>query len=123
MIRGAADGPSRRRSLPREGRFVAPGTNSMRTCAVPAFAAAATLVIALLGINGPSFWLDEAATISMAGRSLPDLERAVHRLDLVHLAYYLIMKPWVALFGDGELALRAPSAVAMAAGAAGVVAL
>ncbi|MFI0447828.1 glycosyltransferase family 39 protein [Actinomadura sp. 6N118] len=102
---------------------MAPGTNSMRTCAVPAFSAAATLVIALLGISGPSFWLDEAATISMTGRSLPDLERAVHRLDLVHFAYYLIMKPWVALFGDGELALRLPSAVAMAAGAAGVVAL
>ncbi|KAB2351566.1 glycosyltransferase family 39 protein [Actinomadura rudentiformis] len=95
----------------------------MRTCAVPAFAAAMTLVIALLGISGPSFWLDEAATISMTGRSLPDLERAVHRLDLVHLAYYLIMKPWVAVFGESELAVRVPSAVAMAAGAAGVVAL
>ncbi|MFG2002443.1 glycosyltransferase family 39 protein [Spirillospora sp. NPDC048911] len=97
--------------------------NSIRACAVPAFAAAMTLVIALAGIGAPSFWLDEAATISMTERSLPELGRAVHRLDLVHLAYYLIMKPWVALFGDGELAMRTPSALAMAAGAAGVVAL
>lgn len=91
--------------------------------AAPAIAAFVALAISLVGISGPSFWLDEAATISMARRSVPDLWLAVGNVDLVHGLYYLLVKPWMALFGPGELALRAPSALATAVAAAGVVAL
>ncbi|HEX2315534.1 MAG TPA: glycosyltransferase family 39 protein [Thermomonospora sp.] len=81
-----------------------------------------TFVITLAGITGPSYWLDEAATVSMLRRSMPDFMRTIDHIDLVHATYYLLMRPWAKVFGHGELALRLPSAVAMAL-AAGVVAL
>ncbi|MEV0664773.1 glycosyltransferase family 39 protein [Actinomadura luteofluorescens] len=88
--------------------------------AAPVGCAALTLAVALVGIGGPSLWLDEAATISMTTRSYGDMLRVFPHLDLVHALYYMIMKPWVAAFGTGALALRLPGALAMAAAAAGV---
>ncbi|MEU5883226.1 glycosyltransferase family 39 protein [Spirillospora sp. NPDC047279] len=91
---------------------------------LPAIPAAAALAVSFWGISRPSFWMDEAATISMASRDLPDLERAVtENLDLVHACYYLVMRQWMAFFGHDELALRSLSALATAVAAAGVTAL
>ncbi|SFO32406.1 mannosyltransferase [Actinomadura madurae] len=87
---------------------------------MPLVPAAVTLAVALAGIGTPSLWLDEAATISMTTRSYGDMLRVFPHLDLVHALYYLVMKPWVAVFGTGETAMRLPSALAMAAAAAGV---
>ncbi|TDC81673.1 glycosyltransferase family 39 protein [Actinomadura sp. 7K507] len=88
--------------------------------AMPLVPAVVALAIALAGIRGPSFWLDEAATVSATGRPVPEMLRLFENLDLVHALYYLIMRPWVMLFGTGELALRLPSALATAAAAGGV---
>ncbi|MCQ0008451.1 hypothetical protein [Actinomadura madurae] len=90
---------------------------------MPLVPAAVTLAVALAGIGTPSLWLDEAATISMTTRSYGDMLRVFPHLDLVHALYYLVMKPWVAVFGTGETAMRLPSALAMAAAAAGVAVL
>lgn len=88
--------------------------------ALPLAPAMLTLAIALIGIGTPSLWLDEAATISMTTRSYGDMLRVFDQLDLVHALYYIVMKPWVALSGTSEIALRLPSVLAMAAAAAGV---
>lgn len=88
----------------------------------PLVPAAATLAVMLWRIQEPSFWRDETATLSAAHRSLPQLARMLGHVDAVHGAYYLLMWVVVRLGGSGELAVRFPSALAMAA-AAGMVAV
>lgn len=105
-------------SPPREAPPNAPRRLGGR--AMPLVPAAAALAVALAGIRGPSFWLDEAATVSMAGRPAREMLRVFDHLDLVHALYYLVLRPWAVLFGTGELSLRLPSALATAAAAAGV---
>ncbi|HQR27359.1 MAG TPA: hypothetical protein PLP61_10000 [Nocardioides sp.] len=93
-------------------------------------AARATLLVGLLGVGvslawswRPSYWYDEAATLSAATRDLQDLERLVRHVDLVHGGYYLIMKPWIALTGSTEFATRSFSALGLGVTCAGVVQL
>jgi len=76
--------------------------------------------VAALGSWVPSFWTDEAATLSGARRSLPDLWRMMHRIDAVHGTYYMLMHGWTGLFGTSELAVRLPSALAVGCATAGV---
>ncbi|MFB4301438.1 glycosyltransferase family 39 protein [Actinomadura sp. NTSP31] len=88
--------------------------------AVPLVPAAAALALSLVYIGRPSFWLDEAATLSATSRPVGQMLRLFHNLDLVHAFYYLAMKVWVAVFGAGETSLRLPSALATAVAAGGV---
>jgi len=62
-------------------------------------------------LGGESLWFDEAYTAWAAGLSVGDLIEVV-RVDNSPPLYYLLMHAWVRVFGDGELALRAPSALA-----------
>lgn len=82
--------------------------------------AALAWVLAVAGSWSASLWTDEAATISAARRSLPELWAMVQNIDAVHGLYYLFMHFWVGLFGESALWLRMPSALAVAAAAAGV---
>jgi mannosyltransferase len=82
-----------------------------------------TLVIGVWDIGTPSYWRDEAATLDAEARSLPALLHMLTNVDAVHGGYYLLMWPIVHVFGTGELALRLPSVLAMAAAAAGVTAI
>jgi mannosyltransferase len=66
---------------------------------------------------------DEAATVSAAGRSWSDLWAMLHNIDGVHGLYYAGMKLWTGLFGTSDVALRAPSAVAIGGTALGVLVL
>ena len=78
--------------------------------------ALAGLVVGVVAFSGswyPSLWSDESATISAAQRSLPELWTMVGNIDLVHGLYYFGMHLWVKLFGISELAVRAPSAIAV----------
>ena len=60
-----------------------------------------TLTVALVGVAGtlsalawsgrPSYWFDEAATISAAGRSITRLGPLLLRTDAVHGLYYAAM--------------------------------
>jgi mannosyltransferase len=80
--------------------------------------------VSLGGAGRPSFWYDEAATISASySRSLPQLWQMVSNVDAVHALYYLFMHGWFALFPPTEFWSRAPSALAVGAAAAGVVVL
>ncbi len=76
------------------------------------------LVYSGIGLSIPSFWVDEAATISAVDRTFPDMMRMLGNIDAVHGFYYLLMYGWTSLFGLSELSLRLPSllAVALAAG-------
>ena len=83
-----------------------------------ACAALVTLAVTLWKIQVPSFWRDESATQSATQRSLPDLIAMLGHVDAVHGTYYLLMWLEVRLAGHSELALRLPSALAMAGAAA-----
>lgn len=60
----------------------------------------------------PSFWTDEAATASAVGRSWPELFTMLGRIDVVHGAYYVIVKAVTDAFGISEITMRAPSVLA-----------
>jgi len=82
-----------------------------------------TLALALWGITGPSYWRDEAATLAANERSFGRMIAMLGHVDAVHGAYYVLMWPVIRLGGTGELTTRLPSALAMAAATAGVVAI
>ncbi|MFI7744881.1 hypothetical protein [Kocuria rhizosphaericola] len=84
----------------------------------PAFVSAAlTSLVAFIGITRPSIWPDEAATISATDRSYESLMELLSTMDIVHGLYYLVMMPWVEVFGTSSLSIRTPSALMMATGA------
>jgi mannosyltransferase len=77
----------------------------------------------LWGIQGSSYWRDETATLSAVHRPFGDLISMLGNVDAVHGAYYMIIWVVVRLGGTSELVTRLPSALAMAAAAAGVAAI
>lgn len=77
----------------------------------------------LWGIDGPSYWRDEADTVSAVSRSFPQLIRLLGHVDAVHGLYYLLLWPVARVAGTGEIATRLPSALAMAAAALGIAAI
>lgn len=82
--------------------------------------ALAATVLSWLGSWHASLWSDEAATISAAERSYPDLLRLVDHIDAVHGTYYALMHPWVALVHTSPAGLRLTSALAVGATVAAV---
>ncbi|TWX38671.1 hypothetical protein ES689_08635 [Frigoribacterium sp. ACAM 257] len=78
------------------------------------------VLVALVGASTVSLWTDEAATVSAASRSLPELWALLQRIDAVHGAYYLTMHFWTGLAGTSPFALRLPSALAVGVAVAGV---
>ena len=84
---------------------------------------AVTLAMTVWGIGARSYTADEADTVSAVSRSMPQLIRLLGRIDAVHGLYYLLLWPVARVAGTGEFAMRFPSAVAMAAAAAGITAI
>ncbi|WP_324792451.1 glycosyltransferase family 39 protein [Streptomyces cyaneofuscatus] len=83
-----------------------------------------TLVLGLWGIRrGDAVWHDEAVTIGLASRDLPDLWQTLGRVDAVHGLYYLLMHSLFDALGTDVLVLRLPSVLATAAAASGVAML
>jgi mannosyltransferase len=103
----------------------APGAAGYR--AGPAWAwcvpPAVTAALGLWGITGPSYWRDEAATMTAVQRPFGALLRMMGNVDAVHGVYYMVMWVVVRLGGTGEVATRLPSVLAMACAAAAVAAL
>ena len=89
----------------------------------PLLAGLLGLAISLAGIGIPSIWYDEAATISAATRSWPQLWQLIGNVDAVHAAYYFVMHAVFDVFGYSPLSLRVPSAIATGAAAALTVVL
>jgi mannosyltransferase len=81
-------------------------------------------VVSLVGAGRPSFWYDEAATISAAySRSLDQLWRMLGNVDAVHGLYYLFMHGWFQVFPPTEFWSRAPSGLTIGGATAGIVVL
>ena len=81
-------------------------------------------VVSLAGAGRPSFWYDEAATISASySRSLHQLWQMLGNVDVVEGVYYLLMHGWFDVFPPTEFWSRAPSGLAVGGAAAGVVVL
>lgn len=80
--------------------------------------------VSLGGAGRPSFWYDEAATISAShSRTLGQLWHMLGNVDAVHGLYYLVMHGWFQVFPPTEFWSRAPSGLAVGGAAAGVVVL
>ncbi|SEH48293.1 mannosyltransferase [Mycolicibacterium rutilum] len=90
----------------------------------PLLVAVLGAAVSLAGAGRPSFWYDEAATISASySRSLPELWQMLHDVDAVHGLYYVLMHGWFELFPPTEFWSRVPSGLAVGAAAGGVVVL
>jgi len=95
-----------------------------RSALDPLIVAALATAVSLGGAGRPSFWHDEAATISASySRSLVQLWRMLGNVDAVHGLYYVLMHEWFQIFAPTEFWSRAPSALAVGGAAAGVVVL
>lgn len=79
--------------------------------------------VSAAGAARPSLWFDEAATISAATRTVPELWQLLGNIDAVHGLYYLLMHAWFAVFPATEFWSRLPSCLAVGVAAAGVVVL
>ena len=90
----------------------------------PLIVAVLGAAVSLAGAARPSFWYDEAATISASySRSLEQLWHMLGNVDAVHGLYYLLMHGWFLVFPPTEFWARVPSGLAVGAAAAGVVVL
>ncbi|MBV8711618.1 MAG: hypothetical protein JOY56_07550, partial [Solirubrobacterales bacterium] len=89
---------------------------------VVAAPAALALVLCLYELTARSLWLDEAATVAIAGQHGSALWSAIAHDGGNMLGYYALLHVLIGWFGHGALVIRLPSAVA-AATCAGIVAL
>lgn len=111
--------PRQEEHAPRSGPVRRRLDGSVWVAIVPALV---TLLVVCYQIQRPSLWRDEGATLAAVHRSLPQLVRMLGHIDVVHGAYDLFMWFEVRLAGSSTLAIRFPSAVAMAV-AAGFITL
>ncbi|MER7127765.1 hypothetical protein [Streptosporangium saharense] len=96
-------------------------TLTARIARSPGAPAALAFAFVMWGIGVPSFWRDESVSVLAARMSLGELRELLAHIDTVHALYYLLLRPFAAL--GGELAVRLPSALAVAAATAGVTVL
>jgi mannosyltransferase len=78
-----------------------------------ALAGAVSLALGLYQLGQPSLWIDESYT--WRATSTWSYVELIHEH---HWIYYTLMKPWAAVAGTSELAMRLPSVVAAAAACA-----
>lgn len=71
----------------------------------------------------PSAWVDEAATLTVSGRSPDAFWELLRTVDAVHALYYLAVRAWSSLFGEGLFQVRSLSAIAIGFAAGGLVVL
>ena len=90
----------------------------MAVIGVPAVVA---LALCLYELTTRSLWLDEAATVAIAGQHGSAFWRAVAHDGGNMLGYYALLHVLIGWFGDGAVVIRLPSAIAAGA-AAGAVA-
>ena len=93
-----------------------------RRSLVVLFPAALALVLTVHGIASRSIWIDESASVTIASQHGHALVAGIAHDGGNMLVYYLMLHLLVGAFGDSELVVRLPSAVATSA-SAGLVAL
>jgi mannosyltransferase len=90
----------------------------------PLIVAVLGATMSLAGAGRPSFWYDEAATISASySRSLSQLWQMLGNVDAVEGLYYVLMHGWFKIFPPTEFWSRVPSGLAIGGAAAGLVVL
>lgn len=94
-----------------------------RPAVAPSLVGFIAVVLGLAGAGRPSFWVDEAATISAATRPLPQLWTLLQHVDAAHGLYYVLLNGWFGVAPITEAWSRLPSALMIGAAAAGVVVL
>ena len=80
---------------------------------VVALPALVELVVGGYRISEPSFWRDEAYTITGSQRPVSAIFAMIPHEDAFHGLYLVMMHPVIALAGTSETALRVPSLIAM----------
>ncbi len=80
-------------------------------------------VVAFAGSWRVSMWIDEGYTLSVATRSVHDVWRMVHNIDIVHALFNVMLHPWLQIVGVSAAAVRLPSTLAVGIAGAGVVVL
>src|SRR4051794_41947856 len=86
----------------------------------PLMVAALGAAVSMFGSSRPSFWYDEAATISASySRSLLQLWRMLDNVDVVHGVYYLLMHGWFPNFPPTGVLARRPGGLGRGAAAGG----
>jgi uncharacterized membrane protein len=75
---------------------------------------AAAVLLRFWGLGDKNLWLDEAASWVVVTSDWPEFWRVV-KLDIHPPLYYLLLKGWVATFGDTVTAMRTLSAIASVA--------
>jgi mannosyltransferase len=90
---------------------------------MPAGVFVVALALALINLGTQPLWYDEVFTRNTASRSWSGIWDAARDTEAPHLVYYSLLKPWLAVAGTSDWALRLPSALfgALAAGATAVV--
>src|SRR5437588_2205340 len=78
----------------------------------------AAIGLGLISLTGQPRSYDERITIETATRSVSGIWHSARATEAPHLVYYLLMKPWLALFGTSDWAARFPSVVCGALAAA-----
>ncbi|PYY49545.1 glycosyltransferase family 39 protein [Curtobacterium sp. MCBD17_023] len=74
---------------------------------------AIALALNAAAIGRPSLWYDESATRIAVLSTATDFSRMLREVDLVHAAYYGLLRGWSDLAGTSLVALRLPSALAV----------
>ena len=91
----------------------------LMTVAVGVFA----MLVSLAGVTRVSMWMDEAYTVTVATRSIGDVWRMVHEIDVVHSMYNVLLHPWLALAGVSDVSVRIPSTLAVGLATGGTMVL
>ncbi|MEV4613888.1 glycosyltransferase family 39 protein [Kitasatospora sp. NPDC049258] len=91
---------------------------SIRSVVVWLCPALVMLAVGLWRIGTPELWRDELSSWSAATRGLGELFGMLGRVDASIGAYYVVLHLWTEVFGTSPVALRLPSALAMAGAAA-----
>ena len=89
---------------------------------VVALPAAVAIALCVYELSARSLWLDEAATVAIAGQHGSALWNATAHDGGNMLGYYALLHVLIGWFGDGALVIRLPSVLAAGA-AAGAVSL
>jgi mannosyltransferase len=116
---GRADEPGAAGDQDAPGRVTALGqATDLTSLDCPAVSAAPVAIITALAaavrfatLDAQSFWYDEALTVDLVGRSFGDMLSGVFDGQAQPPTYFILAWLWAHVFGDGEVGLRALSAL------------
>jgi mannosyltransferase len=97
--------------MPWPRRFESARPRDLAAVAVPASLVVAGLIVTLFRIGSKSLWYDESLSVGHATSGLEAFLSQVVGRDTNGILYFLVLRPWILAFGEGEGAIRALSAI------------